>query len=548
MFYQSEKTVRQTDHVQQLFRTLLLLLLSATIASPARLDAKSASEVYEQASKSVVVVYNLDDKGNRQQLASGVVLPSGEVATNNHVIQKAARLAVIYNGKAFDAKPHHSDPERDICILEVSGLNAPKAVIGNTRQLKVGARVYAIGSPRGLELTLSDGIVSGFREVTGGHYIQTTAPISSGSSGGGLFDEEGRLVGLPTFYLTEGQQLNFAVPVEWVLDAPKRQNAIALKAQNHAAWLNKAVFLEQKNDWLGMLQVCQLWIKAQPKSCDAWYCSGLAYSRIGNVRNAVSAFQKAVQINPDYSAAWSDLGVAYGLEGMKNEAVDAYKKAIVTNQNNAAAWHNMGLLYQKNGDRAASIESFRQAVRINPNYISAWFNLGLNLKDGGNSTGAIEAFMQVVRLNRNNAFAWHNIGIAYREIGDLVKSIEAFQQALRINPNYDASLVNLAYTFGQAGKCAEELKTYIMAINTNPDNTDAWVGLGVAYYRSGNMDKAVEAYEQALHINPNNIQALFNLGRHYASTNNRETVMNLYVRLKDIDAGLAKSYKEKYIL
>jgi tetratricopeptide (TPR) repeat protein len=527
---------------------LLLLLLSATIASPARLDAKTASEVYERASKSVVVVYNLDDKGNRQQLASGVVLPSGEVATNNHVIQKAARLAVIYNGKIFTAKPHHSDPERDICILEVSGLNAPKTVIGNTKQLKVGARVYAIGSPRGLELTLSDGIVSGFREVTGGHYIQTTAPISSGSSGGGLFDEEGRLVGLPTFYLTEGQQLNFAVPVEWVLDAPKRQNALDLKAQNHAAWLNKTVILEQKNDWLGMLRVCQHWIKAQPKSSDAWYCSGLAYSRIGDVRNAVSSLQKAVQINPDYSAAWSDLGVAYGLAGLKNDAVEAYKKAIITNQNNAAAWHNMGLLYQKSGDKAASIESFRQAVRINPNFISAWFNLGVNLKDEGNPKGAIEAFMQVIRLNRNNAFAWHNVGIAYRECGDLIKSIEAFQEALRINPNYDASWVNLAYTFGQAGRGAEEFNTYNMAINANPDNADAWVGLGVAYYRSGEMDKAVEAYEKALLINPNNVQALFNLGRHYASMKNRETVMNLYARLKDIDDDLAKSYMEKYIL
>ncbi|NTW52675.1 MAG: tetratricopeptide repeat protein [Chlorobiaceae bacterium] len=527
---------------------MLFLFLCSILATPARLDAKSASEVYEQASKSVVVVNNYDEKGKRQQLASGVVMPNGEVATNNHVIEKAARLTVLYNGKEFAAKPLHSDPERDICVLEVSGMNSPKAVIGNTKMLKVGARVYAIGSPRGLELTLSDGIVSGFREVEGGHYIQTTAPISSGSSGGGLFDEDGQLIGLPTFFLTEGQQLNFAVPVEWVLEAPKRKNVIALKTHNRSAWLNKAVILEQKKDWLGMLRECQQWVKAQPKCGDAWYCTGLAYSRIGDLPNAIDAFEKTVVINPNYSAAWCDLGIAYGLSNMKPDAIDAYNQAIRSDKNNSAAWHNLGILYQKNGESNASTQSFRQAVRINPNYISAWFNLGVNLKDGGNPSGAIEAFMQVVRLNRNNAFAWYNIGVAYRESGNSGKSIEAFQQALRINPHYDASWVNLAYTYGLAGQKNEEFRTYAMAIRANPANADAWVGLGVAYSRNRQMDKAVDAYNQALSINPNNAQALFNLGRHYASTNNQETVKNLYVRLKDIDALLAKSYLEKYIL
>ncbi|NTU58978.1 MAG: tetratricopeptide repeat protein [Chlorobiaceae bacterium] len=528
--------------------TLCFLGLFVVLTSPGRLEAKSAVEVFEQASKSVVVVYNLDDNGNRQQIASGVIMPNGDVATNHHVIQKAARLAVVYNGKSFSAKPRYSDQERDICMLEVPGLKAPRAVIGNSRALKIGSRVYAIGSPRGLELTLSDGIISGFREVDGGYFIQTTAPISSGSSGGGLFDEEGCLIGLPTFFLTEGQQLNFAVPVEWVLEIPKRQNSIAIKAQSNTERLKKTIILEQKKDWLGMLRECSLWIKAHPKSSDAWYCSGLAYSRIGDIPNAIKAFKYALQIHPCNSAAWNDLGVAYGYSGMKVEAIEAYRKAVMTNRNNASAWHNLGIQHQKNNDRVAAGESFRQALRINPNYISAWFNLGVTLKNEGSNSEAIDAFEQVVRLNRNNAFAWYNIGVAYREIGDSARAIDAFQQALNINPNYDACWMNLAYTFGLAGKNAEKFRTYCMAISINPNNADAWVGLGVDYYGSGQTDKAVEAYKQALSINSKNVQALFNLGQHYASQNKRETVRNLYVRLKEIDADLAKSYLDKYIM
>jgi S1-C subfamily serine protease len=84
--------------------------------------------------------------------------------------------------------------------------------------LEVGEKVYTLGSPVGLELTLSDGLISGRRDEDGFHYVQTTAPISPGSSGGGLFDARGNLVGVTTLVLTGrerlNQALNFAIPAE----------------------------------------------------------------------------------------------------------------------------------------------------------------------------------------------------------------------------------------------------------------------------------------------------------------------------------------------
>src|SRR5262249_49670558 len=107
-------------------------------------------------------------------------------------------------------------------------LHAPQAAsftrplhgIAATDDLQVGQRVYAIGAPQELELTLSDGLISGLRQTEGGsiQLIQTSAPISPGSSGGGLFDQDGRLVGITTFFVEEGQNLNFALPAAWVLE------------------------------------------------------------------------------------------------------------------------------------------------------------------------------------------------------------------------------------------------------------------------------------------------------------------------------------------
>jgi S1-C subfamily serine protease len=112
-----------------------------------------------------------------------------------------------------------ADPNTDRCIL-----NAPEAhlkPIAAARphdSLEVGEPVYTLGAPVGLELTISDGILSGRREESGQRFVQSTAPISPGSSGGGLFDSKGNLIGITTLAIVGrerlNQALNFAIPAD----------------------------------------------------------------------------------------------------------------------------------------------------------------------------------------------------------------------------------------------------------------------------------------------------------------------------------------------
>lgn len=185
--------------------------------------AKSAVEVYEIVSRSVVVVYGHDSSDRRTIIGSGVVLPGGEIVTACHVVKDAFRKLVKHDGKEYEAQIVHADFDRDVCLLRLPAPITPAVKFGASDALKIGQRVYAVGAPKGLELTLSEGVVSSFRSAQGGRYIQTTAAVSPGSSGGGLFDEEGRLVGLVTFYFKDGQQLNFAVPVEWIPGTRQQQ-------------------------------------------------------------------------------------------------------------------------------------------------------------------------------------------------------------------------------------------------------------------------------------------------------------------------------------
>lgn len=409
----------------------ILFLVAFTV------HAKSASDIYEQAAKSTVVVENIDAKGKAQGMGSGVVLADGDVVTNCHVIKGANTLKVRIGDKEYPATLRYSDWDRDVCSLSVAGLSAQAVVVGNTKTLKVGAKVYAIGAPKGLELTLSDGIVSSLREVEGGRYIQTTAAISPGSSGGGLFDENGALVGLTTFYFAEGQNLNFAVPVEWVKELSKRSAKALTVAQPVTQWLNKAIELESREDWPAMLEHCRRWTKAQPGSDMAWFSLGVAYVETGQFTRAIEAYQQALRINPEYALAWFGLANTYSKSGQSAKAIEAYQRTLRINPEYTDAWYNLGAAYSKAGQSAMAIEACQQALRINPEYANAWYCLGIAYLQAGQSDRAIESYKQALRINPENpqyALAWFYLGTDYALSGQRGKVLEVYKRLKTLDP------------------------------------------------------------------------------------------------------------------
>lgn len=177
---------------------------------PPQATALEPPEVFQVAARSVVVVAAF---GNQNKQGSGVALSPGVIVTNCHVVKDAARIEVW--GRTSIHLPGtllRKDMAHDLCLVGVIGSDAIPANVNYGALPRTGERVFAIGSPRGLELTISEGLVSGLRQTASGELVQTTAPISPGSSGGGLFNQNGDLVGLTTLTLTGAQNVNFAVP------------------------------------------------------------------------------------------------------------------------------------------------------------------------------------------------------------------------------------------------------------------------------------------------------------------------------------------------
>jgi hypothetical protein len=165
-------------------------------------------------SGSVVVVVGHGAAGDKQ--GSGVAVSATQIVTNYHVVAGATRVSISSPTQSLSGSVQRVDVARDLALVGAPGLSMPAVGTRSSGALRIGERAYAIGAPHGLALTLSEGLVSGLRSYKGGMAVQTTAAISPGSSGGGLFDEAGRLIGITTFGL-EGDGLNFALPAEWAV-------------------------------------------------------------------------------------------------------------------------------------------------------------------------------------------------------------------------------------------------------------------------------------------------------------------------------------------
>ncbi|MCX5908450.1 MAG: S1C family serine protease, partial [Deltaproteobacteria bacterium] len=265
----------------------LLVAVFFLVTLPAQVHALTPDRVFDKVKDSIVVVKTLDAQGKVKGQGNWVLLPSEKIATNCHVVEGGASYQVGRGKQIVAATLYAEDQDKDICILDAKGITGKPAQLGKAESLKVGVPVYAVGAPQGLELSLSDGIVA---QLRGGPppFIQTTAAISPGSGGGGLIDGEGRLVGLTTLYLEGGQNLNFAMPVEWISEVKPGRKTVA-KVDSQAEGLKRAIALEKEKDWRGMLDWCQKWTKSDPESAFAWHGLGEAYNFSGNRTAALDA-------------------------------------------------------------------------------------------------------------------------------------------------------------------------------------------------------------------------------------------------------------------
>jgi Trypsin-like peptidase domain len=199
---------------------LLALIIPIVVQAQAtQIQQKTAGNIYKMAGPSVVLVETYGEDGEVSGSGSGfLVSADGRILTNFHVIAHTKRATVkLANEDAYDAVHVLAvDKRKDIALLMIDAVNLPYLRLGRSETAQVGDRLYTLGTPLGfLQNTLSEGLLSGVRQMDGYKLFQLSAPISPGSSGSPVFDAQGEVVGIVKATIEEGQNLNFAIPIDY---------------------------------------------------------------------------------------------------------------------------------------------------------------------------------------------------------------------------------------------------------------------------------------------------------------------------------------------
>ena len=328
----------------------------------------------------VINVFNRDGKW-RGGGTGFFVKEEGLLVTNYHVIDgKVRAVAKLSNGEFLPVEGVLSeDSNGDLVLLTlgVCGMSFPTLSLGNA-EIETGEPIVVIGSPSGLQGTVSDGIVSEVRDVPNlGKIIQHTAATSPGSSGSPVLNMEGEVIGVVVGSIVGGQSFNFAISVERVKGLLSHSQAtprelVELVNRDEVRWdelLLNGRYEELISSLTKRIQVSQ-------HNAKAYFFLGLAFAGLSRSNEAIEAYNQAIRIEPDDSDLYYSLGVSYIRSSNYKEAIKAFKKAVRIKPDDAEAFLNLGFSYGELGHRNEAIEAYKQAIRIKPDFVEAHYNLG----------------------------------------------------------------------------------------------------------------------------------------------------------------------------
>jgi S1-C subfamily serine protease len=310
----------------------------------------------------------------------------GMVATNHHVIKGNRKVeAVTEQGAKFSVvRVVIEAPEDDLAILQLEAKNLAFLPLGNSSSIAAGKRVAVYGSPVGLAGTLTEGIISAVRNEPGeglphkGNLLQTTAPVSPGSSGSPLLDAEGNVLGVITLGSSgRVQNLNFAVPVEALLSLKTTAEVVASlpesgpagkdsgspsgkqgpNANFYADPLYQKLRSEMKaEDWISALKLAKQLVQKYPESDAAHFNHAYCAAELRLDDQAEASYKQSLALDPDEPVAWNNLGGLLLRRNDAREALSAFERSAALDPDYPKAWHNIvrSCIVLKDWQRAGS--------------------------------------------------------------------------------------------------------------------------------------------------------------------------------------------------
>ena len=286
--------------------TLFVLLTTSHSFVFSKEKPKLSSAFYASLSMSVLKVLAPGD--GRLYSGSGVIVGSGEVLTNCHVIRNSNKVYVMKGALRYNVTKVKVNMFKDLCLLEAPTLNLPAVNLIKPSKVKVADMAYFYGYPGGADAFFTEGRVSGLHPMNDSFVVKTTAGFSSGGSGGGLFDSQGNLIGITTFFSAGHSGGYYALPSDWIEELRLSESSVIKPLEGLAFWelpledqpnfLKFARFASDR-DWKEAIIQSKSWMKEEPDNFDALLSHGKSLLNNGFTQEAIDVLESARSLSPD---------------------------------------------------------------------------------------------------------------------------------------------------------------------------------------------------------------------------------------------------------
>lgn len=545
-----------------------ILQLGATAAAQ-----HSIPDLAEMITPSIatIVTYGEDDQPLKQ--GSGFFVDNQHIVSSLHIFEGANRAeAILYDQSRIPLAGfvHKNVLKDQICVrVTATRINVRRFQYNVKAVPRPGETVIVVGSPFGLEHSITEGIISSIRnDDRYGQLIQITAPISPGSSGSPVLNLKGELIGVATFQFVAGQNLNFAVPFEklnnlhqLVLQSFSTVNSLTSSdiIPSDLQFLLAAgiSFINHRYD--EALQHYQKGIRANPLNIEAHIGAGKCKWYLKDIKSAEAYFAQALKIEPENALPYYMVAAFYHSLGTHAKQVQLLvSKASLLNLKSADDYLTASDELLKMGDLRKAYDYVNFVLHHSQNKILIYLRLSILYESHKLRMKKIEALEAILKIFpstneqyialvgdyasmglKNKMRIYKEIGETYDQIGMSDKMKQTYEKAALDKPETADGYYTLGKMFHGLGRYREEIDCHKNAIMLDSMHFHAHYDLAMLYKELGIPNDAIEFLKRAIIIDPDDSSAFLELGAIYLEHKYYQDAANSFKQLIRIspDAG-----------
>jgi len=307
-----------------------------------------------------------------------------------------------------------------------------------------------------------------------------------------------------------------------------------VKSTNATDLYNRGETLSELMRYKDALDAYNRAVELRPDYVEAWKGQGNTLLELKRYEDALNAYDKAIQIQPNYLEAWMGRGNALDRLQRYEDAINSFDGALKIQPNHLEAWNERGNVQIKLQQYSEAIASFDKAVKIQPNYSPAWYKRGLALHNLRRYEEAVQSYDKAVEFKPDFSPSWYSRGNALINLQKYKEAVESYDKAVQFQPNLYKAWYSRGSALNNLRDYKEAVASFDQAVKFNPDSYDAWYGRGWSLHQLQRYEEAVTSYNKAVNLEQNSDQAWYNLGNAFYNLKRYQDAIATYNRAVEI--------------